>query len=171
MKDESRKTMTLGVVSDTHGFLDPKVFNVFSDVDLILHAGDIGHEDVITALETIAPVRAVHGNVDGFPLCERYPAVYAEELAGVVFCMVHERVDPDSRVVTDALATVTTKPLDVLIYGHSHLARLERVGEVLLLNPGSAGRPRFSLRPAVARITIEPDKPVAAEIIYLDRQP
>jgi len=68
--------MKLGVISDTHGYINPKVFPIFEGVGQILHAGDIGSEDIITTLETIAPVQAIHGNIDAFPLNTRYRLSY-----------------------------------------------------------------------------------------------
>ena len=67
------RAMKIGVISDTHGDINPAAFNVFNDVELILHAGDIGNSDIITELEALAPVTAVLGNTDGFNLAGRYP--------------------------------------------------------------------------------------------------
>jgi putative phosphoesterase len=66
--------MKIGLISDTHGHLPGKVHDAFKTVDLILHAGDIGSQDIINELETIAPVYAVHGNIDGWPLRKIYPS-------------------------------------------------------------------------------------------------
>ena len=59
-----KSEFTLGIISDTHGVLSPEVHNLFAGVDQIIHAGDIGGEDILFELETIAPVVAVYGNTD-----------------------------------------------------------------------------------------------------------
>ncbi len=161
--------MKIGVISDTHGYLDPGVFSVFKNLDLILHAGDIGSEDIITALETLAPVQAVFGNVDGFPFVERYPEVAVVERAGVVIAMTHQFRRLDDPALQHALAEAGHARADVLIYGHSHRAALEERDGVLLFNPGSAGRPRFSLRPAVGLLFLRGGGRFEPRIVYLHR--
>ncbi|TDI95107.1 MAG: metallophosphoesterase [Caldithrix sp.] len=160
--------MEIGVISDTHGYINPKVFPIFEGVEQILHAGDIGSEDIITTLEAIAPVQAIHGNVDMFPLRARYPAVLTLDINGALICIIHDFFGlPDPRA-TGAVQKSGKKKLDLLIYGHSHEAKLERSGEVLLFNPGSAGKQRFSLRPAVGLLTVSEGGQLTPEICYLD---
>lgn len=160
--------MRIGVISDTHGHVHPKVYPLFEGVDLILHAGDIGSEDVITSLEAVAPVKAVHGNVDVFPLTTRYPAVLPLLLEGVAVCVLHELVPPGHPLLQTALKELKRDQLDVLIYGHTHDARLEQRGGVTLFNPGSAGKRRFSLRPAVGFLQLTGSGNFVPEIKYLD---
>jgi len=162
--------LLIGVISDTHGYINPKVFDVFEGVDQILHAGDIGHEDVITSLEALAPVRAIHGNIDTFPLLSRYPDVLTVDIRGVVICMIHE-----FRGLQDPLLKARWQPLpkpkpDVVIFGHSHRATLEKDDDVVLFNPGAAGKRRFNLRPAVGLLTITENGSFTPEILYLDKQ-
>ncbi|MCG8604666.1 metallophosphatase family protein [bacterium] len=159
--------MKVGVISDTHGFIDPKVFTVFDGVELILHAGDIGSEDIITSLETIAPVKAIHGNIDTFPLSTRYPEVLAIEMEGVAICIIHQFIDIRNSKIRDEMAKTSKAQPDILIFGHSHQAKLEYSGEMLLFNPGSAGRRRFSLRPAVGLLTLS-EESFTPRIVYLD---
>ena len=160
--------MKIGVISDNHGYMNPKVFSVFEHVDLILHAGDIGSEDIITSLETLAPVQAVHGNIDTFPLVSRYPEVLSTMLQGAMICMMHEFRGLDDPRILAEMANFGGRDLDLLIYGHSHQAKLERIGGTYLFNPGSAGKRRFSLRPAVGLLKIEAQNRVVPEIVYLD---
>ena len=160
--------MTIGVISDNHGYLHPKVFSVFEGVDLILHAGDIGSEDIITTLETLAPVQAIHGNIDTFPLVTRYPEVLSTTAEGVTLCMIHEFVGLDDPKILAEMKNYAGRDLDVLIYGHSHRAKLERIGGTYLFNPGSAGKRRFSLRPAVGLLKIAGQNSFVPEIVYLD---
>jgi len=160
--------MKIGVISDTHGVINPRVFELFAGVDQILHAGDIGGGDIVTALETLAPVQAVYGNVDTFPEVERYPEVWFAEISGIRIVMLHifSNLD-DTRLVSIQKKQGIHRP-DIVIFGHSHKAEMRRDNGVLLLNPGSAGRRRFSLRPAVAIIDIPEPGRFEANIHYLD---
>lgn len=160
--------MKIGVISDTHGTINPRVYEVFENVDLILHAGDIGTEDVITSLQTLAPVKAVHGNVDTFPLTTHYPASLALKIDGVGICVVHQFISLRNSVITDAAKQAGVKQIDVLIHGHTHQARLTREDGALIFNPGAAGKRRFSLKPAVGLLTIEGQGGYRPEIVYLE---
>jgi putative phosphoesterase len=81
--------MRIGVISDTHGLLRPEVFDVFQDVDHILHGGDVGSVELLTELEAIAPVTAVYGNTDGWDLRARLPQVASLELDGFDIVVTH----------------------------------------------------------------------------------
>ena len=137
--------MLVGLISDTHGLLRPEVAAVFDGVDMILHAGDVGSRDVLDGLERIAPVTAVRGNVDiGLDL----PELARLELAGVHVVVVHG----------DRLASRTPEKVaeahpgaDLVVFGHSHRPLVCRVGDVLFVNPGTAGRRRFRDPVSLAR--------------------
>lgn len=142
--------MLIGVISDTHGYLDPRATLALQGSEVILHAGDIGDAAVIEALEQIAPVTAVAGNVDmGTALGRRYPAVQQLELAGCAIYMTHIGGRP-----AEVAARLPAPRPAVYICGHTHVALLEEYGDLLFLNPGAAGRPRFggSLSVALLRI-------------------
>ena len=143
--------MRIGVISDTHGYLDPRVAVALGGVVRILHAGDIGGPAIIDALEAIAPVDAVHGNVDtSTPLARRYPASRQIVIDDVRIHMTHIGGQPA------ALARALPQPKpDVYIFGHSHVALLETMSGVLFLNPGAAGRPRFGGGLSVALLDVE----------------
>ena len=81
----------IGVISDTHGYLDPAVCGLFAGVDLIIHAGDIVDPAILTALEAVAPVVAVAGNVEAGGLAERLPREVAGEVGGVRYVVGHKR--------------------------------------------------------------------------------
>lgn len=146
--------MLLGVISDTHGYVDPALTRLFAGVHRILHAGDIGAHGVLEELERIAPVVAVRGNVDRDPALLTLPESITMRLAGVELQVVHQlpqaRPRPETRV---------------LIFGHSHRVRCDWQGEMLLLNPGAAGRQGFhTLRTAaLLRLGERPE----AEVITL----
>ena len=131
--------MRIGVISDTHGYLDPRAAAALQGVARILHAGDIGSPAIVDALAAIAPVEAVYGNVDaGTPLARRFPASQRLRIEDVQIYMTHV----GGRPADLARALPEPRP-DVYIFGHSHVALLESLSSVLFLNPGAAGRPRF----------------------------
>ena len=131
--------MRIGVISDTHGYLDPRAVVALQGVARILHAGDIGSPAIVDALAAIAPVDAVQGNVDaGTPLARRFPATQRLAIEGVRIHMTHVGGRP-----ADLVRALPDPRPDVYIFGHSHVALLETLGGVLFLNPGAAGRPRF----------------------------
>ena len=138
--------MRVGLISDTHGKLRPEVFDVFNGVDLILHAGDIGSLSIITELETIAPVHAVHGNTDDFDVRSRCAETVDETLEGKRVVVTHGHL----------LSSLTPERLrdafphaDVIMYGHTHKPMLNQMHPIVV-NPGAAGPARFKLKPSVA---------------------
>lgn len=136
-----------GLISDTHGNLRPQVFDLFKGVDVILHAGDIGHLDIITELETIAPVHAVHGNTDDFEVRGQYGEVVEVELEGVHITIAHGHLLGSP---TPRLLRIKFPNTQVILYGHTHVPLIDRHGTPLVVNPGAAGPARFNLKPSVA---------------------
>ena len=137
--------MKIGLISDTHGFLDPKVPEIFAGVSHILHAGDIGDDSIIVELEAIAPVTAVLGNTDSSPTF-RITEVVA--LAQRKF-FVHHIVNPHALKENLQLQVARERP-DAVLFGHTHKAFCETIGGVLYLNPGYAGKPKFGAERTVA---------------------
>jgi hypothetical protein len=137
--------MKIGLISDTHGFLDPKVPEIFAGVSHILHAGDIGDDAIIVELEAIAPVTAVLGNTDSSPTF-RLTEVVA--LAQRKF-FVHHIVNPHALKENLQLQVARERP-DAVVFGHTHKAFCETIGGVLYLNPGYAGKPKFGAERTVA---------------------
>jgi putative phosphoesterase len=156
--------MRIGIISDTHGLLRAQVFEVFDGVEHILHAGDVGDPDILTALEAVAPVTAVWGNVDGFDIRQRVPEVARIELAGVPIVVVHgmQLGSP-----TPERAAAAHPDAGLVVFGHSHRPIIRQVGSVLAVNPGSAGRRRFSDPVTVALAELE-DGRATARLIDLD---
>jgi uncharacterized protein len=152
----------IGLISDTHGLLRPGVHDAFAGVDLILHAGDVGGDEIILELETIAPVRAVFGNTD--PLDSRWlsPKIDATfEGVTVHISHGHELGAPRLELLLAAY------PAQVIVYGHTHRQLIHRSSDGrLVVNPGAAGPRRFDVAPSVARLTIDGGVP-NVEIIPL----
>ena len=138
--------MLIGVISDTHGLLRPEALTALAGVEHILHAGDVGDIGILGALRAIAPVTAIRGNIDTEGACAELPATEMVELGGKTFYLVHAIADLD---ISPKAAGV-----DVVVFGHSHKASVERQGEVLYLNPGSAGPRRFQLPVTLALVTV-----------------
>lgn len=137
--------MRLGLISDTHGFLDPKVLELFAGVDAIVHAGDIGHPSPIRELETIAPVTAVLGNNDAGLDLELTEVV---KVAGRTL-LVHHIVNPAAPGESIGERFWRTLP-DAVIFGHTHRQFHEKRNKLVLINPGYSGKPRFNLVRSVA---------------------
>ncbi|UCF40893.1 MAG: metallophosphoesterase family protein [Gemmatimonadota bacterium] len=157
--------MRLGVISDTHNHLRPEVFEVFSQVDHILHAGDVGRLDVLTELEALAPVTAVYGNTDGFDVRSKCPRVAEVELDGFLVVVTHG--DQFGSPAPETLAAAFPHA-EILAYGHTHRPRLELVNKtVTVMNPGAAGPPRYNLRPSVGIMELEPGIPPRARLVDL----
>ena len=137
--------MKIGVISDTHGFLDPKVPELFTGVSHILHAGDIGPDAIIVELEAIAPVTAVLGNTDSSPTFRLTELV---TLAQRKF-FVHHIVNPHALKEELRVRLARERP-DAVVFGHTHKAFCEVIDGVLYLNPGCAGKPKSGTERSVA---------------------
>ena len=138
-------SLRIGVLSDTHGFLDPRIPGIFEGVEYILHGGDIGPAKIIFELEKIAPVTAVLGNTDGGIDFRETEVVI---LGGRKF-LVHHIVDV--HVPQESLANrIEREAPDAVIFGHTHQPHNRVVGRTLYFNPGYAGKPRFNLPRSVA---------------------
>ncbi|MEO6210900.1 MAG: metallophosphoesterase family protein [Gemmatimonadaceae bacterium] len=151
----------IGLISDTHGQLRAGVHDAFHDVDLILHAGDVGGDDILDELSLIAPVEAVYGNTDT-PGNPRLAAQIVREVGGVLIQVQHGH--ESGRLTADALLERFTAA--VLVYGHTHKQSVTRREGRLVINPGAAGPRRFHLTPSVARLTIR-DGVAEVEIVSL----
>ena len=138
----------IGIISDTHGLLRPTAIELLRGADHIVHAGDIGSEQIIAALRGIAPLTVVRGNNDTQAWAANIPETATLEMAGRRLHVIHEisklRIDPES------------EGMSVVIFGHSHKPGIEQKGGVLYMNPGSAGPRRFTLPTTIARLLIGP---------------
>ncbi len=137
--------MRVGILSDTHGLLRPRIFELLAGCDRLLHAGDVGGAEVLARLREIAPVEAVRGNTDAGPEVEELPPALLGELASLPFGMIHRREDVDAAWV---------KRLRLVVFGHSHRPEMTWQGACLLLNPGSCGPRRFSYPLTLAIVTV-----------------
>jgi putative phosphoesterase len=143
----------VGLISDTHGMLRPQVFEVFRGVEAILHAGDVGEDDILDELEAIAPVYAVRGNTDRFDN-PRLPESRELEIGGV---SVH--VSHGHEVGAKPITLMAAYDARVIVYGHTHRELVTREDGRLVVNPGAAGARRFDLMPCVGILTFRAGEP------------
>ena len=142
--------MKIGVISDTHGWLDPRVKTIFAGVDHILHAGDIGYASIILELELIAPVTAVLGNTDGDI---GYRLTEAIELAQKKI-LVHHIVNPWAWSETVQQCIAKSHPAAV-VFGHTHKRLAETLNGILFFNPGYAGKPKHGTERSVGILHLD----------------
>jgi putative phosphoesterase len=128
--------------------LRPEAERRLADVDHIVHAGDIGQPEIVDALRKIAPLTAIRGNVDTGDWAREYGNSELVRLAGKAIYVLHDL----RTLYTDARADI-----DVIVSGHSHVPKIEKIGGILYLNPGSAGPRRFRLPITLATLEATPD--------------
>ena len=153
--------MLIGLVSDTHGLVRPALHTVLAGVELILHAGDVGGDDVLDELELIAPVLAVYGNTD-MPGDPRLVVAIDREFDGVTVHVSHGH-EVGSPTPEKLLARY---PAQVIVYGHTHRQLVSHAEGRLVVNPGAAGARRFRLQPSVGLLRLDGDR-VDVEIVEL----
>jgi uncharacterized protein len=151
--------MLIGVISETHGLLRPEAMNALRGSDYIIHAGDIGNPEILDRLNEIAPVTAVRGNVDREPWAQKIPQTNVLEVEGLSVYVLHNLDDLDLKPEGAGFAAV--------IYGHSHVPKLEKKNGVLYFNPGSAGPRRFRLPVTVGNLRVL-GKKLNADIVQLE---
>ncbi|MBN2314833.1 MAG: metallophosphoesterase family protein [Sedimentisphaerales bacterium] len=136
----------IGVISDTHGLLRPEVVEFLNGCDFIVHAGDIGNENLLHKLQSIAPTYAVRGNTDKGHWAHKLPEKDIFEIEGRLLYLVHNIHDLD----LDPAAA----EFDAVLFGHTHRPKRYEKDGVLYFNPGSAGPSRFDLPATIGRISI-----------------
>jgi putative phosphoesterase len=158
--------MLIGVLGDTHGYIDPRLNKIFRPVRLILHAGDFEEPAILAVLEKIAPVTAVRGNED-YQFRELYPTDRVIEINGFRILLCH-RYNAFTMLEAHILAEIERVKPHVLVYGHTHDSVLHQSGDILYLNPGYAGRKDYPGRHrSVALLDLGGPIP-RGEIITLD---
>lgn len=153
--------MLIGLISDTHGLVRPEVHAALAGVELILHAGDVGGDEVLEELALIAPVRAVYGNNDA-PWDHGLVTALDLTLGGL---RVHVSHGHEVGKTTPA-NLAAAYDADVIVYGHTHIQKVTRVDGRLVVNPGAAGARRFKLEPSVGLLKIV-DAAAEVEIVEL----
>jgi putative phosphoesterase len=164
--------MKVGLLSDTHGFLDHSIFEHFKHCDEVWHAGDIGDEDLFHELEAFKPVRAVFGNIDNRTLQNNLPEDLWFTLEGLTIWMTHIGGAPPNynprvkKILADRIP-------DIFICGHSHILRIKRdpkFNNMLYLNPGAAGNHGFHHIKTLVRFELKEKEVRNMEVIELGKR-
>ncbi len=156
--------MRIGLISDTHGLVDPRLPALFQGCARVLHAGDLVRAEVLEVLAGAAPVTAVRGNNDLGPELERLPELAVVRIGALEILVLHD-LGPRRRPVPRARALLARHRPDVIVHGHSHRPGAELLDGRLYVNPGSAGPRRFSLPRTVALLTVVGRR---ASVTFLD---
>jgi putative phosphoesterase len=154
--------MRIGLLADTHGFLDPAIFNYFAECDEVWHAGDFGSFSIVEQLEAFKPLRGVWGNIDGAQVRAAVTRDTQWECEGLRVYMTH--ID-DGR----ARAEIASYQPGLFICGHSHILKVTRDldSQVLRLNPGAAGHQGWHKVRTMLRFTVALGQVSALEAIEL----
>lgn len=155
--------MQIGLISDTHGLLRPEAVAALMGVDLIFHGGDIGAPEILEALSEIAPISVVRGNNDQAQEWSQIPDHQYHELEGLRLLQIHDKAD--------APAKLKEKAADIVLFGHSHRPADFVWDSVRYINPGAAGKKRFSLPISVAILTLKSGNASTRFVNLLDERP
>ncbi|HEV7513502.1 MAG TPA: metallophosphoesterase family protein [Candidatus Acidoferrum sp.] len=148
--------MMLGLVSDTHGLLRESALRALQNTGRIIHAGDVGDPKILEALDKVAPVTAVRGNVDTAEWATKLPPTTMVEIGVVRLYVLHN--------VKELKLNAIPSGVSIIVSGHSHKPGQATRNGVLYINPGSAGPRRFNLPTTVARLDLNL-RPWVAEFI------
>lgn len=161
--------MKIGLISDTHGWLDPEVFEHFDSCDEIWHAGDVGNTQIIDQLEAFKPFVGVYGNIDGQDVRLRLPLSVRLERRGVDIFMTHIGGAP-GRLALPIRRQIEENTPDLFICGHSHILKIVRdpvYDPMLHMNPGASGRNGFHTLRTIVRFDVSDKKISNVEVIHL----
>jgi uncharacterized protein len=158
----------IALVSDTHGYLDPKLFKYFDTCDEIWHAGDIGDIKVADTLAQTKTLRAVYGNIDGNEIRSAYPKVQFFKCEDVFVLITHIGGYP-GKYANDVRTLISEKKPNIFICGHSHILKVmfDKKHNLLHMNPGACGNHGFHKVKTLLRFTIEKDKIKDLEVIEI----
>ncbi|MEQ9297531.1 MAG: metallophosphoesterase family protein [Cyclobacteriaceae bacterium] len=152
--------MKIGILSDTHNYLDPKIYKYFENVDELWHAGDIGNTELMDELEKFKPVRFVYGNIDGHLIRARAPEYELFEVGGLKVLMLHIGGKPPGYTKQASALIARLRP-DIFVCGHSHILRVAhdpKRHKLLYINPGAAGIVGFHKVKTIIRFEISEGK-------------
>jgi putative phosphoesterase len=166
-----RASKTVGLISDTHvparaPRIPKMVFKIFENVDFIVHAGDLVQLDVIDELEQLAPVLAVHGNMDGPDVSGALPKLNTLKIYGWKIGVMH---DPNTLFGRGKMREIAKQNgFNAFVYGHTHNASIKWEGQLLYVNPGSPTNPMASFinKPSVGLLKVTKDA-ITPEIVQI----
>ncbi len=163
--------LRIALLSDTHNYLDPKIFKYLESCDEIWHAGDIGNIEITDRLAELKPLKAVYGNIDGQDVRKVHPKDQRFLCEKVSVFMTHIGGYP-GRYSLDALTEIKKNPPKLFICGHSHILKVmfDKKFGLLHINPGAAGIHGFHLVKTMVRFTIDGDKIKDLEVVELGKR-
>lgn len=164
--------LKIGLLSDTHGYLDKRIFDLFKDVDEVWHAGDLGTIELCDELKNFKPFYAVYGNIDGREIRMEYPLNLVIEREGLKILMTHIGGYP-GHYEPKARRKIEEERPDIFICGHSHILKVmrdEKYGKMLMMNPGAAGVQGFHKIKTALRFTLNNGKIENLEAIELGKR-
>jgi len=162
----------IGILSDTHSYLDNKVFRHFDACDEVWHAGDIGNVEVADKLAAFKPLRAVYGNIDGADLRISYPEEQFFECEGQRVYMIHIGGSPGKYPAAVKSRLLELQPT-LYVCGHSHILRIvsdKGYGNMLHVNPGAAGVHGFHQVRTLVRLKIDEGRIFDVQVIELGKR-
>jgi putative phosphoesterase len=157
----------IGILSDTHGYFHPRLTSFFAECGEIWHAGDIGTWDVVEKLRSIAPLKAVYGNIDGREIRREFQKVILSDCEKVKVLMVHIGGYPGHYEST-ALTLIKAEKPGLFISGHSHILKVinDRENGLLHINPGAAGK--FGLHKVITAVRLKIDGKTISDLEILE---
>ena len=163
--------MKIGILSDTHNYLHPKLFDFFASCDELWHAGDIGNVNIVKQLQAFKPLRAVYGNIDGTDIRFLFDEYVFFEAGGLRVLMVHIGSYPP-KYNSQSKELIKQYHPDILVCGHSHILKImkDKENNLIYINPGSAGNYGFHKAITFLRFSIENQRPTNMEIFHEDRK-
>lgn len=161
----------IGLISDTHGYMDDRILKQFASCDEIWHAGDFGTLDVATQLKKIKPLRGVSGNVDGYDINSIYPEKLRWKCEEVAVFMTHIGGYP-GRYAPLAKIELSQQPAQLFITGHSHILKIQFDDQLqcLHMNPGAAGRHGWHHMRTLVRFTVDGSNMKDCEVVELGKR-
>ncbi|WP_336517451.1 metallophosphoesterase family protein [Pollutibacter soli] len=158
----------IGLISDTHNYLDDAVFHHFKDVDEIWHAGDFGNAELADRIEAFKPLKGVYGNIDGYDIRSRFPEVLSWKTEGVDVLMIHIGGYPGKYSPLAKKEILLRRP-KLFISGHSHILKIiyDDKFNCLHINPGAAGIQGWHKVQTLVRFVIDGNDIRNAEVIEL----
>lgn len=162
---------TIGLIADTHGYLDPAVFTCFKDCDEVWHAGDFGTSQLISELQAFKPLRGVYGNIDGHEIRAEFPEVLRWQCEEVKVAMIHIGGYP-GRYAPAAKTMLQAEPPQLFISGHSHILKViyDDKLKCLHMNPGAAGKHGWHKVRTIIRFKIDGKRIYDCEVIELGKR-
>ena len=160
----------IGLLSDTHGWVNPNIYEFFKDCDEIWHAGDIGNDDVAIELAAFKKLRAVYGNIDDWGIRTDFPQFQIFNIEGIKVVMTHIGGYPNAYAPGIKQLLLDERP-DIFISGHSHILKVMRDQNLglLHLNPGAAGLKGFHKKVTMLRFQIDGKEISNMEIYDADK--